>query len=170
MALFTTEEVNGNSPYKDLKIGDQDNGYKFGFMFIKRDSATSAEFGDFQINQGVTFDPLAETEDQLIASLGLGSYIPNTMLLNFEKNGAFSFETCYLLTKKWTKGDKYEGNKRTKGHGWGVEKVKLPTSITDKMIAFHNSAMSVVDSGETGGDAKSETPQEPAPTATGVKM
>lgn len=170
MALFETEEVNGNSPYKDLKIGDQDNGFKFGFLFLGRDKAISAEFGDFAIWQGLSFDENTETEEALLKSLALASFIPNTMLLNFEKNGAFSLETSYILTKKWTKGDKYEGNKRAKGHGWGVDKVKLPTSIIDKMIAFHNTAMSVVDSGETGCDTKSETPQEPAPTVTGVKM
>ena len=166
MSLFTTEEVNGNSPYADLKIGDQDNGYKFGFLFMARDKATSAEYGDFQINQGLTFDPAAETEAQLLESLALGSYIPNTMLKNFEKNGAFSLETPYILTKKWTKGHKYDGNKRTKGHGWGVEKVKLPTSIVDKMIAFHNTKMSVVDTSDS-----EETAQQEAPAnASGVKM
>ncbi len=165
MALFTTEEVNGNSPYTDQKIGDQDNGFKLGFLFIRKDSATSAEYGDFDIWQGVKFDSSAETEDALISSLELASLIPNTMLKNFEKNGAFAFDTAYILTKKWTKGDKYEGNKRAKGHGFGVDKVKLPTSILDKMISFHSSAMNVVEKSEV------EAPkQEEAPTATGVKM
>jgi len=164
MALYETEEVSGNSPYTDMKIGDQANGFKFGFLFIKRDKATSAEYGDFQINQGVSFDPAAQTEDQLVTSLKLASYIPNTMLLNFEKNGAFVLDTPYILTKKWTKGDKYDGNKRAKGHGFGVEKVKLPTSILDKMLAFHNTAMSVVEKVE-------ETTQESAPSkSAGVKM
>jgi len=111
----------------------------------------------------------AETEEQLLASLALGSLIPNTMLQNFEKNGAFTFETPYILNKKWTKGDKYDGNKRAKGHGWGVDKVKLPTSILDKMIAWHNSAMNVVETDSEGGE---DTPaQEEAPAeASGVKM
>ena len=148
MALFETEEVNGNSPYTDLKIGDQDNGFKFGFLFMKKDTAESAEYGVFQINQGVTFDPNAQTEKQLLDSLALGSYIPNTMLLNFEKNGAFSFETPYIITKKWTKGDKYQGNKKARGHGFGVEKVKLPTSILDKMIAFHNEKLNIMETTE----------------------
>jgi hypothetical protein len=169
MALFETEEVNGNSPYVDLKIGDQDNGYKFGFLFLRKDSAVSPEYGRFDIWQGVSFDPKAETEEQLMNSLALASFVPNTMLLNFEKNGAFAFETPYILTKKWTKGDKYEGNKRAKGHGWGVEKVKLPTSILDKMLAFHNEKMSVVEKAED--DAAEETPQQDAPkNASGVKM
>ena len=167
MALFETEEVNGNSPYVDAKIGDQDNGFKLGFLFLKKDKATSAEYGDFAIWQGLTFDHTAETEEALLVSLALGSFIPNTMLQNFEKNGAFAFETPYILTKRWTKGDKYEGNKRTKGHGWGVDKVKLPTSILDKMIAFHNTAMNVV---ESAGSTEETSTQEEAPTATGVKM
>ena len=168
MALFETEEVNGNSPYTDLKIGEQDNGFKLGFLYLARDKATSAEYGEFKIWQGLSFDPTAETEEALIGSLALASLIPNTMLQNFEKNGAFSFETPYILTKKWTKGDKYDGNKRAKGHGWGVEKVKLPTSILDKMVAFHTSAMNIVDTdSSTDGEASS---QEEAPTATGVKM
>jgi hypothetical protein len=165
MALFTTEEVNGNSPYTDLKVGDQDNGFKTGFLYLKKDTATSSEYGDFDIWQGLSFNANAETEEQLIGSLALASLIPNTMLKNFEKNGAFSFETPYILTKKWTKGDKYEGNKRAKGHGFGVEKVKLPTSILDKMIAFHNTKMSVVETSEE------TSPEQEAPaTATGVRM
>jgi len=165
MALFTTEEVNGNSPYTDLKIGDQDNGFRTGFLFIKKDSATSTEYGDFDIWQGLSFDPNAETEEQLMNSLQLASIIPNTMLKNFEKNGAFVFDTPYIITKKWTKGDKYDGNKRAKGHGFGVEKVKLPTSILDKMLAFHNSKMNVVETEQV--DAAT---QEQAPKASGVKM
>jgi len=168
MALFETEEVNGNSPYVDAKIGDQDNGFKLGFVFLKKDKATSAEYGDFAIWQGLKFDHTAETEDALMASLELSSFIPNTMLQNFEKNGAFAFETCYILTKKWTKGDKYEGNKRAKVHGWGVDKVKLPTSIVDKMVAFHNSAMNVVEQSDSS-DGESSQGEAPA-TATGVKM
>jgi len=167
MALYEVEEVNGNSPYADLKIGDQDNGYKTGFVFLRKDSAVSAEYGKFSIWQGLSFDEKAETEEALLASLSLASLIPNTMLLNFEKNGAFSFETAYILTKKWTKGDKYEGNKRAKGHGWGVDKVKLPTSIMDKVIAFHSEKMNVVEVADGGEDG---TAQEEAPTATGVKM
>jgi len=166
MALFETEEVNGNSPYTDMKIGDQDNGFKVGFLYLKKDKATSAEYGEFNIWQGLSFNQDAETEEQLLESLALASLIPNTMLQNFEKNGAFSFETPYILTKKWTKGDKYEGNKRAKGHGWGVDKVKLPTSILDKMIAFHNTAMNVVETAHADDGAS----QEEAPTATGVKM
>lgn len=168
MALFTTEEVSGNSPYTDLKIGDQANGFKFGFLFLRKDSATSAEYGDFAIWQGLKFDENAETEEALLASLELASFIPNTMLQNFEKNGAFTFETSYILTKKWSKGDKYDGKKTAKGHGWGVDKVKLPTSISDKMVAWHNSAMSVVETAKTeGGDTPAqEAPQE----ASGVKM
>ena len=167
MALFTTEEVNGNSPYEDLKIGDQDNGFKTGFLYLKKDTATSTEYGDFDIWQGLSFDPKAETEEQLLESLALASLIPNTMLKNFEKNGAFAYETPYILTKKWTKGDKYEGNKRAKGHGFGVEKVKLPTSILDKMIAFHNSKLNVVETSEVSSD----TEQEELPSnASGVQM
>lgn len=167
MALYETEEVSGNSPYTDLKIGDQDNGFEFGFVFLRKDSATSPEYGDFAIWQGLQFDQSAETEDALIASLKLASFIPNTMLQNFEKNGAFSFETAYILNKKWSKGDKYEGNKRAKGHGWTVNKVKLPTSIMDKVVAHHNSLMSVV---ETPSEEKAE-PQGEAPKAkSGVKM
>jgi len=167
MALFETEEVSGNSPYKDLNIGDKDNGYTVGFLFLAKDKAVSAEYGEFSIWQGVSFDPEATTEKQLLDSLELASLIPNTMLKNFEKNGAFKFETPYILTKAWSKGDKYEGNKRAKGHGWKVEKVKLPTSILSKMIAFHNDALNIV---EKAGDAEDVEAQPEAPTASGVRM
>ena len=167
MALFETETVNGNSPYVEFKIGEMEKTTKLGFMFLGRDTATSAEYGEFTIWQGIRFDDKAETEEALLSSLSLVGIIPNTMLKNFEKNGAFSLETPYIITKKWDKGDKYEGNKRAKGNGFGVDKVKLPTSILDKMIAFHNAAMNVV---EQASGSEGESSQEEAPTATGVKM
>jgi len=167
--LYDTEEVSGNSPYADLKIGDQENGYSFGFVFLTRDSAVSPEYGKFAIWQGLQFDEKAETEEALIASLKLASFIPNTMLQNFEKNGAFSYETAYILTKKWTKGDKYNGNLRAKGHGWEVKKIKIPTSVMDKIVAHHNSLMSVVETTDTdtaGAEAQGEEPK----AQSGVKM
>jgi len=159
MGFMKKEEVNGNSPYKDLKIGDQDNGYTFGILYLTNDSAVSPEYGKFDINQGVGFNPEAQSEEELLSSMELVSYIPNTMLKSFEKNGAFAHGVAYILTKKWTKGDKYDGNKRAKGHGFTVEKVTLPTSTIDKMTAWHNEAMSVVTKTEVSSSEQSEPTQ-----------
>jgi len=71
MALFETETVNGNSPYAEFKIGEMELKEAMGFMFLARDTATSAEYGDFNIWQGLKFDTKAETEEALLGSLSL---------------------------------------------------------------------------------------------------
>ncbi len=145
MSLFTTEEVNGNSPYAEFKLGDMEKGEAIGFMQFTHDKATSAEYGDFQIEQGIKFDANAQTEAQLLSSMSLVGVIFNTMLKNFVKNGAIRYETPYIITKAWDKGDKYDGNKRAKGNGFKVAKVNLPANILDKMVAWHNEQLAVVE-------------------------
>ena len=145
-----------------MEIGEQ-----IGFMQFTKDTATSSEYGDFQIEQGVSFNAKAQTEQELLDSLALTGVIFNTMLKNYVKNGAWSYEVPYIITKKWNKGDKYEGNKRAKGNGFGVAKVKLPVAIVNKIEDFYRSKMSVVSTDE----ADQAFPEQEAPKqASGVRM
>ena len=168
MALYTTEDVNGNSPYAEFKIGEMEIKEAIGFMQFTKATATSAEYGDFQIEQGVRFDTEAQTEDELLASLSLVGIIFNTQLRNFVKNGAIRYETPYIISKAWNKGDKYDGNKRAKGNGFKVQKVGLPTPLLEKITAWHGEQLNIVEVSET---SDAETPQQEAPkNASGVNI
>ena len=52
-------------------------------------------------------------------------------------NGAFAKGSAYKVTKKWTKGDKYQG-RAAKGHGYEVSKFGLPATVIEKLYAKHN--------------------------------
>lgn len=139
--LFEEEVIKGNSPYNEHKIADFELEKSIGLVYIKEETATSAEYGDFQVWQGVTYDFTAATEEALIASLALGSIIPNTLLLNKQKNGAIIPGELYRIEKKWNKGDTYDGNKKAKGHGYELYHLKVSTAIITAVKEFHDSAL-----------------------------
>jgi len=141
MALFEEEIIKGNSPYKEHKINEYEIGKSIGFVYFKEETATSAEYGDFQVWQGVTYDFDAKTEDALIASLELGSLIANTLLLNKQKNGAIVPGELYRIEKKWNKGDTYDGNKKAKGLGYELFHLKVSTAIITKVKEFHDTKL-----------------------------
>lgn len=148
MALFEEELVKGNSPYEEIKIAEFDIDKDLGFVYFKEETATSAEYGDFTVWQGVAFDTGAKSEEELVNSLKLASIIPNTLLLNKQKNGAIVPGELYRIVKKWNKGDTYDGNKKAKGHGYDLFHLKVPTTITDAVKKFHDEKLNPIGDSE----------------------
>lgn len=136
MAAFETEVVDGKSPYTDMKLGDQDNGFTCTFYYDNKAKATSADYGDFEILQGVGFDHNLDSMEDMLAGARLISMIPNTMLKNLIANGGMARGEAYIVTKKWTKGDKFN-NKKALGHGYEVQRIKAPDSFLDQLKAKH---------------------------------
>ena len=141
MSVFEEELIKGNSPYAENKINEFEIGQSIGLVYFKEDEAESKEYGKFAIWQGVTFDFEAKSEDALIASLALGSIIPNTLLLNKQKNGAIIPGELYRIEKKWNKGDTYDGNKKAKGLGYELYHLKVSTALLTKVKEFHDAAL-----------------------------
>lgn len=136
MAVFETEEVDGKSPYTDQKLGDQENGFSFTFYYDNKTSANSADYGEFDILQGVGFDHTLDTQEAMIEGATLVSMIPNTMLKNLISNGGMVRGEAYIITKKWSKGDKFN-NKKALGHGYTVDRIKAPDAFLDALKAKH---------------------------------
>jgi len=136
MAAFETEVVDGKSPYKDMKLGDQENGFSFTFYYDNKTSATSSEYGEFEIFQGVGFDHTLDSTDDMIAGAELVSMIPNTMIKNLVKNGGMVRGEAYIVTKKWSKGDKFD-KKKALGHGYEIQRIKAPDSFLDSLKVKH---------------------------------
>ena len=143
MPLFEEEVVKGNSPYGENKIAEYEKGQSIGFMYVNEKTANSSEYGEFKVWQGVTFDPAAETEAELLKSLALGSIIPNMLLCNKQDNGAIIPGEMYRIEKAWNKGDTFDGNKKAKGHGYVLYHLKLSTAILKKVKTFHDEAMNL---------------------------
>lgn len=135
--LENKEEVAGQSPYADYQLGNQENGFVATLFYTGDSEELESEHGTFICMQGVGFNPDSKTEQEIIDSAKLVSIIPNTMLQGKKKNGAFEIGQAYKFTKKWSKGDKYNG-RSSKGHGYTVEKYSLPKSILDKLFEKHN--------------------------------
>ena len=135
--LDNTEEVQGQSPYKDYQLGNQENGFVATLFYVGDSEELESEHGKFYCMQGLGFDVNSKTEDDILSSATLVSIIPNTMLKGIIANGAFAKGQAYKITKKWSKGDKYQG-RAAKGHGYEVSKFGLPSTLLNKLYEKHN--------------------------------
>ena len=135
--LDAQEEVSGSSPYQDYQLGNQENGFVATLFYVGDSEELESEHGTFYCMQGLGFDANSKTEEDVINSCKLVSIIPNKMLKGMITNGAFAKGSAYKVTKKWTKGDKYQG-RAAKGHGYEVSKFGLPATVIEKLYAKHN--------------------------------
>lgn len=135
--LDNQEEISGSSPYQDYQLGNQENGFVATLFYVGDSEELESEHGKFYCMQGLGFDANSKTEEDILNSCKLVSIIPNTMLKGMITNGAFAKGCAYKVTKKWTKGDKYQG-RAAKGHGYEVAKFGLPASILEKLYSKHN--------------------------------
>lgn len=139
--LFTEELVDAKSPYTDLSIGDADNGAIWYFYYDNKTSATSKDYGEFTILQGVSFDGTQKTIEDILASAKLASFIPNTLIHNIIKQGGLIRGEAYKIVKKWSKDDKWDPKdpkKRAKGHGFEFFRLKASDAFLSALKQKHN--------------------------------
>ena len=154
MAMFEEQELQGSSPYgkyapnEELEIGES-----FCFYFKETSTGNSAEYGEFTLMNGVMFDCKADTEDKLMTSAELRSFVPNTLLLNKLAAGQMRPGQAYRIEKKWNRGDKYNGNQKAKGYGYGVFKLNASDELLSKFDAFVAKQLGAVPAGETSTEA-----------------
>lgn len=165
MALFKEELVEGNSPYKQHKINEFEKDEAIGFVYMNEETRDSQDYGEFTVWQGVTFNTEAETEQELLESLELGSIIPNTILKNKQETGNLVAGELYKIVKTWDKGDKYKdksgATKRAKGHGFDMYHLKLNTAFLKKVREFHDNIMKPKVEIEPDEDNSSESKSKP---------
>ena len=139
MAMFETEVMDGKSPYTYDNLATAANGYSTTFYYDNKTSATSQEYGDFEILQGVGFDHTLATQEEMISKATLKSIIPNTMMKNLIANGGMVRGEAYIITKKWTKGDAIPNSKqKAKGHGYEVQRIKAPDTFLNLLKQRHS--------------------------------
>lgn len=138
--MFETEVIEGKSPYKDLKLSEQSNGFSFAFYYDNKKLANSIEYGEFEVLQGLQINLDLPTQEEIINKAELASFIPNTMLKNLIANGGLIRGEAYKVTKKWSKGDAIPGQpkNKAKGHGFEVAKVKAPDTFLNALRDKHN--------------------------------
>ena len=137
MALFEEKQVSAGGEYSRINLQEMEVGESFGFAFIKAESRTSEEFGDFEICAGVKFDTNAPSLDAALKDAEKASFIPNTMLQNLIDSGGLSEDGFYRIEKKWNRGDKFKG-KPAKGYGYEVFKLSVPKDFIQKVMDVWN--------------------------------
>lgn len=141
MSMFETEVIEAKSPYKDLQLSAQSNGFSFAFFYDNKKTANSQEHGEFEILQGLQLDLSLSTQTEIIEKSELASFIPNTMLRNLMANGGLIRGEAYIVTKKWSKGDLIPGRgpkDKAKGHGFVVSRVKAPDTFLSSLKEKHD--------------------------------
>ena len=148
--MFNEEELQGTSPYakyspnEELEIGES-----FCFYFKETATATSPEYGEFSVMNGVTFDCSAKDEASLKKSYALTGFVPNTLLLNKIAAGQMRPGNAYRIEKSWNRGDKYNGNQKAKGYGYKVFKLGASDELLSSFDAFIAEQLGTVPTSET---------------------
>lgn len=136
MAMFQEEELKGSSPYEPFALNELEKGESVCFYFKETQEVTSPEYGEFTVMNGVRFDCSASTEEELEKSMKCISMPANTLLLNKIVSGVMRPGIAYRLEKAWNKGDKYDGNKKARGHGYKVFKLNASDELLRKFEQF----------------------------------
>jgi len=130
--IVVTEEV-GNSPFKQFKF--EEVGTSLPILLMSLGDATSPEYGDFVVLQGLQFNPEAKSLDELIETAQLVSFPNQTVLNNKIQSGAMRLREPYIITLKWKKGDKYDNGKKVcKSNGYEVVHVVFKDDVKEKLI------------------------------------
>ena len=162
MPLFKEEEVVSENAHKQLDIKEMETGESLGFFFTSQRGATSEEFGDFIICQGLEVNLGAEDVDTLITTAKAASFIPNTLLVNKIKEGSLLEGELYRIEKAWAKGQKFKDGKKAKGWGYKLFSLSLEPAVKKQLLDAYKVAINPVKSKETDSDGSSEPAKKPA--------
>ncbi len=159
MSLFQEKEVLNENQHEQFDISALEIGESLSFYFDNTRNATSEEYGDFIICQGIKVDIEAASLDALTASASAISFIPNVLLRNKIDENAMIQQELYRIEKAWDKGQKFNDGKKAKGWGYKVFHLatdpKTKTALVDAYRAAVNST-GIAEETEAG-----ETPERP---------
>ena len=120
MALFEEKEVLNENQHEQFDIAALEIGESLPFYYSSTRGATSEEYGDFIICQGIKVDIASASVDGLVSSAQAVSFIPNTLLKNKIDEGSMIEGELYRIEKAWDKGQKFSDGKKAKGWGFKV--------------------------------------------------
>ena len=144
MGLFNESEVLNENQHEQFDISALEIGESVPFYFANTRGATSEEYGDFIICQGIQVDIEASSIDGLAESAKPISFIPNTLLKNKIDEGSMIEGELYRIEKAWDKGQKFKDGKKAKGWGYKVFHLaadpKTKTALVNAYKAATNKA------------------------------
>ncbi len=149
MALFNEEEVVSENQHEQLDIKEMEIGDSLGFFFVSQRTATSEEYGDFTICQGLKVDLDATSVDALVEEAKAASFIPNTLLANKIAEGALLEGELYRIEKAWDKGQKFKDGKKAKGWGYKLFSLSLEPVVKKQLTDEYKAKINPVKSEET---------------------
>lgn len=138
------EEVKGNSPFKPFKFERVGDSVTMLFMGVA--DATSPTYGDFEVVQGLAFNPNASSVEEAVKSAELVSFPMQTVIANKVNNGLIRPREAYTFTMAWKKGDKYNGNKVAKANGYNIEHLILDEAARTALIKRYNELLGKTES------------------------
>ena len=131
--FIQAEEKVGNSPYAQFKF--EKVGDSVTLLFMGLGDATSPEYGDFTVIQGLQFDPEASSIEEAVKSAKLISFPNQTVIQNRIQNGAMRTKEAYKITLQWKKGDKYDNGKKVcKSNGYEILHLVLSDEAKQALI------------------------------------
>jgi len=155
MALFKEEEVVSENQHEQLDIKEMEIGDSFGFFFTSQRGATSEEYGDFVICQGLKIDLEAADVDTLVEAATAASFIPNTLLMNKITEGALLEGELYRIEKAWDKGQKFKDGKKAKGWGYKLFSLSIEPVVKKQLTDAYKAKVNPVKAEES----EAETPK-----------
>jgi len=162
MALFEEKEVLSENQHEQYDISALEIGESLSFYFDNTRDATSEEYGDFIICQGIKVDTGAASLDALAASAEPISFIPNVLLRNKIDDGSMIMGELYRIEKAWDKGQKFKDGKKAKGWGYKVFHLAADPKTKTVLVNAYKACTSKV------GISEEKPMQEEAPAKPGV--
>ena len=161
MGLFNEEEILNENQHEQYDISALEIGESLPFYYSNTRDATSDEYGDFIICQGIKVDIEAASIDALAASAKPISFIPNTLLVNKINEGAMIEGELYRIEKAWDKNQKFADGKKAKGWGYKVFHLAADPKTKTALMNAYKAAINKVGIAE-------ETSTDEAPAKPGV--
>lgn len=125
MSFLQEEKVVSENQHETITLKELDVNESILFYFDNLRDATSDEYGDFKICQGLKLDLTASNEADLLDSAVAASFIPNTLLTNKLDQNSFVRGEVYRVEHAWTRGQKFSNGQKAKGEGYELYRIKL---------------------------------------------
>jgi len=158
MSLFNEKEVVSENAHEQLDIKELVIGDSIGFFFVSQRTATSEEYGDFTICQGLKVNLDAADVDSLLEDSNPASFIPNTLLSNKITEGALLEGELYRIEKAWDKNQKFADRKKSKGWGYKLFSLSIEPVVKKQLQDKYASKINPLTKDETEAEAPKGKP------------
>ncbi len=161
MSLFNEKEVLNENQHEQFDIAALEIGESLPFYYASTRGATSEEYGDFIICQGLKVNIEEASIDALVASSTAVSFIPNTLLNNKIDEGSMIEGELYRIEKAWDKGQKFKDGKKAKGWGFKVFHLAMDPQTKTALKEAYATALKPADIKESETEVSETATEKP---------